>query len=382
MKLIGLLFVFILICKPGVAQHKIISGDSLLLIEKTLEKIDHNINFTVIPGPVYNSSTQLGFAVIPMLVYNLDKADKVSPPSSTAALFYFDLYGSWMFAIKQNLYWDHNKWRAIITFGYGDLISKFFGTRKDTVIINNNSNEYVWMLDKTLFATVTCYRKIAGGFYGGLEYAYSNISQQGKDSASSAIMLKDVVHVGNDIQGMLSPTFVWDNRDNLFWTTKGYYAKLNFRNASKFLFSSRDFFVVETFLNGYHCLSKKSKRLTLAWRFYVKGCWGDVPYNQLADYGEGDNFRGYTGGKYVNRSKVNLQAELRYDIWKFIAISGFLGTGKAFGNIAYFGKSVWLPSGGIGLYVNVIPSRNIRAYINFAIAREDYGVYVGLGQAF
>ena len=59
-----------------------------------------------------------------------------------------------------------------------------------------------------------------------------------------------------------------------------------------------------------------------------------------------------------------------------------MGAGKVFGNITQFGQSVWLPSGGVGVYVNVIPSRNLRAFINFAIARQDYGVYVGLGQTF
>ncbi|MCK9421295.1 MAG: outer membrane protein assembly factor [Bacteroidales bacterium] len=382
MKSIGLLFVVIFLCKPSIAQHKIISGDSLLLFENSLKKIKDKINFTVIPGPVYNSSTRLGFAVIPMLVYNLDKIDKASPPSSTAALFYFDFYGSWMVATRQNLFWDKNKWRAIITFGFGDLKSKFYGIRKDSTVINNNKGNYVWMSDQTLSFTATCYRKIVSGLYGGLEFAYGTITQKGRDSAASAKMRNDSVLVGSEIQSMLSPTFVWDNRNNIFWSTQGYYAMLNFRNFDHIFFSSRDFLVIETFLNGYHCLLKNSNRLTLAWRFYLLGCWGDVPYNQLANYGKGDGFRGYTGGKYVNRSKVSIQAELRYDIWKFIAVGGFLGNGKAFGNIAEFGQSVWLPSGGVALYLNVVPSRNLRAYINFAIARQDYGVYVGLGQAF
>lgn len=382
MKATRLLFILILLCQTGVAQHKIISGDSLVLIEKTLQKIDKNINFTIVPGPVYNSSTHLGFAVIPMLVYNLDKKDTLSPPSSTAALFYFDFYGSWMVAAKQNFYWNNNKWRGIITLGYGNLKSKFFGLQPDTVVISNNEENYVWMSDLTLFSTLTCYRKIVGGFYGGLEYSYASITQNGKDSAASEQLRKNGVVIGNYTQSILSPTFVWDNRDNLFWTTKGFYAGLNIRNSSILFFSASDYLVIESFVNGYHCLLKNSKRLTLAWRFYLQGSWGDVPYNQLANYGNGDDFRGYTGGKYVNRSKVNLQAELRYDIWKFIAVSGFLGTGKAFGNISGFGKSVWLPSGGVSLYLNVIPSRNIRAYISLALARQDYGVYVGLGQSF
>jgi outer membrane protein assembly factor BamA len=382
MKLIRLLFILILFWNNGFSQTKIISGDSLLLIENTLKKITRKTNFTVIPGPVYNSSSELGFAVIPMLVYNLEKADTLSPPSSTSALLYFDLYGSWMVATKQNFYWNRNKWRAIVTVGYGDFITKFFGLHNDSIVIGNDNSNYVWMLNQSLLVTATCYRKIAGGLYGGLELDYGNVTQRGVDSAASEKMMKDSVMVGHEVEVMLSPTFVWDSRNHLFWTTKGYYAELNFRNSSSIFFSSRDFLVIEAFVNGYHSLLKKNDKLTLAWRFYLQGGWGDVPYNQLANYGKADGFRGYTGGKYVNSSKVNFQAELRYDIWKFIAISGFLGTGKTFGNLADFGQSVWLTSGGIGLYLNVMPSRNLRANINFAIARQDYGIYVGLGQSF
>lgn len=376
------LLLFILFLKTGFTQNKIISGDSLILIENTLKKFQGKTNFTVVPGPVYSSSNQLGFAVIPMLVYDLDKVDTISPPSSTAVLLYADFYGSWMVAAKQVFFWNLNKWRAIITVGYGDIRSKYFGLQMDSVIVSNNSNNYVWMSTASFLFNATCYRKIAGGFYGGLDYSYSSITQKGTDSAASAKMISDSVLVGTEIQSMLTPTFVWDSRNNIFWTTKGYYAELNFRNASKYFFSSRDYIVVEAFVNGYHSLLNKSDRLSLAWRVYMQGSWGDVPYNQLSNYGRTDDFRGYTGGKYVNRSEVNIQAELRYDLWKFVAISGFLGTGKAFGNLAEFGQSVWLPSAGVGLYLNVMPSRNLRAYINFAIARQDYGVYVGLGQPF
>ncbi len=377
-----MLVVLSLLCKTGIAQLKIISGDSLVLFENALKEIDHKTNFTMIPGPVYNSTKRLGFAIIPMLVYNVDKADRVSPPSSSEALFFFDLYGSWIVGAKQNVYWNRNKWRAIFTIGYGNLKSKFFGVRNDSMIISSNSENYVWMSDQVFFISTSCYRKIVGGLYAGLEYAYGNVTQKGKDSTATEKMHKDSVLVGNETQSMLSPTLVWDTRNNIFWTTKGFYASLNFRNFNRALFSSRDFIIISGFMNGYHSLSKKNERLTLAWRFYFQGSWGDVPYNQLSNYGKGDGFRGYTSGKYVNRSKVNLQVELRYDIWKFLAISGFMGAGKVFGNITQFGQSVWLPSGGVGVYVNVIPSRNLRAFINFAIARQDYGVYVGLGQTF
>jgi hypothetical protein len=34
------------------------------------------------------------------------------------------------------------------------------------------------------------------------------------------------------------------------------------------------------------------------------------------------------------------------------------------------------------MYVNIIPSRNIRVRLDLAIARKDVGFYVGIGQGF
>jgi hypothetical protein len=91
---------------------------------------------------------------------------------------------------------------------------------------------------------------------------------------------------------------------------------------------------------------------------------------------------GYTRGKYVNKSEISIQSELRYDLWKFIALGGYFGTGKTFQETNLAWKSVWLHFGGLRTYLNIIPSRNIRLRLDFAIARKDVGFYLGIGQGF
>jgi hypothetical protein len=91
---------------------------------------------------------------------------------------------------------------------------------------------------------------------------------------------------------------------------------------------------------------------------------------------------GYTRGKYVNSSESSIQAELRYEVWKFISCGGYIGTGKVYPSLEVFGQSVWLHFGGLRVYANVIPSRNIRLKLDLAVARKDWGFYIGIGQAF
>lgn len=362
------------------AQQKIIAGDSIVIVETVLKKMNKNMNFVIVPGPAYNSSTNLGFAILPMFTYNLNKKDSLSPPSSTSALIYFDFYGSWFLAARQNLYFDDNKWRMISSIGYGDLRTKFFGIGRDTAVVKNN--QYVFINQKTFLFMLSGYRKIFSDFYAGLEYSYLNADLEGNDSSAIHEIKKVGLETGHQIESQLSPSFVWDSRDNIFWSSRGFFSTLNLHLANHLFFGDHDYFLINAFVNGYHCLIPSTKKLILAWRVYVQGSWGDVPYYQLANFSKGDGYRGYTPGKYVNRSEVNVQVELRYDVWKFISITGFMGTGKIFNNLDSFGQSIWLPSAGVGLYLTLIASRNIRMGLNFAVSRHDYGLYVGLNQAF
>jgi hypothetical protein len=98
-----ILIIFVGFLPQARSQNPIISHDSIVFVEKTLKKVSKNVNFTIVPGPVIGTTQKLGFAVLPMVVYNLNKKDTISPPSSTAVMIYFDFYGSWATAIKQSL---------------------------------------------------------------------------------------------------------------------------------------------------------------------------------------------------------------------------------------------------------------------------------------
>jgi hypothetical protein len=364
------------------AQIPIVKHDSIVIVENTLKKLNKNINFTVLPGPTSSISQSLGLVVLPVIFYDIDKKDTLSPPSSTALAIYFDFNGSWMAATKQSFYWNQNKWRASVSIGYGDLRLKFFGIGNDTMIISNSRNNYVWTHQRSFSTTLTCYRRIFAGLYGGLEYDYASTDLAGADSMSNAVLNQNGITTGSFIESFLIPSFVWDNRDNIFWSLRGFYAGLYYQLSNQIFFSGHNYSSIAGFVTGHHKLTRTSTRLSLAWFFYFQTGYGDIPYNRMSWYGDNDMVTGYTNGKYVNNSEVTAQTELRYDIWKFFGVGGYFGTGKVFPLLETFGQSVWLHFGGARLYLNVIPSRNIRVRLDVALGRQDWGVYVGIGQAF
>lgn len=378
-----ILVLALILPKPGRAQDPLIVGDSLLLVENSLKKLNKNINFTIIPGPTYGATERLGFVVLPMIVYDLDKSDKLSPPSSTALMVYFDFYGSWEVAAKQSFYWNRNKWRAFITAGLGKMQLRFYGIGRDTVIINNDESNFDWITGSQTHISMSGYRKVFSGFYAGLEYAYTYSYVKSKDAAGTDRLTSSGIKEDEKIyESVIVPTFVWDSRNNIFWTTRGYYANLDLQFSNQILASTKDYGIVTGWVNGYHSLLKGSTKLTLAWHLYTQLGWGDLPLPRFASYGDGDNVVGYTSGKYVDNSEITAQAEIRYDLWKFIGAGGYVGTGKVFPSVDMMWKSVWLHFGGVRMYVNIIPSRNIRLRLDLAIARKDFGLYIGIGQGF
>jgi outer membrane protein assembly factor BamA len=259
---------------------------------------------------------------------------------------------------------------------------KFFGIGRDTVIISNDHSNYVWTSQAGMDVSLNCFRKIYKGLFGGLEYRYNASNLKGSDSLSEAILNCSGLPTGRITESVFIPAFIWDNRDNIFWSAKGYYASISFQFSNSVVIKSRDYGVLAGWVNGYHNLVRSSKKLILAWHFYGQSGRGDLPYSRYATFGQGDEVTGYTRGKYVNNSELSIQAELRYEIWKFISCGGYAGTGKVFPGFNVFGQSAWLHFGGLRLYLNIIPSRNIRLRIDGAIARKDWGIYVGIGQAF
>jgi hypothetical protein len=377
-----LLYCFFPIAEAN-SQIPIVKGDSIVIIENSLKKLNKNVDFTIVPGPVYGATEKLGFAVLPMIIYNLDKKDKVSPPSSTALLVYFDFHGSWQVAAKQSFYWNENKWRAFSTLGTGVMNRRFYGAKGDTIVINKDPDNYFWIKDRVVIFSMSCYRNVFSGFYGGLEYAFrSHLTGEGNPDENDQ-MIESGIKPGEFMkESILIPTFVWDNRNNIFWTTKGYFANLSLQFPDKLIVNADNFGSVSGWFNGYHSLLKETADLTLAWSIYFQKGWGNLTYYQLASYGVGDNAMGYRQGKYINQSEVCTQVEVRKDIWKFVSLGGYFGTGKTFESKASFGESVWLHFGGLRTYINILPSRDIRLRLDFALARKDSGFYFGIGQGF
>lgn len=112
-----------------------------------------------------------------------------------------------------------------------------------------------------------------------------------------------------------------DTRDNVFYPKKGIFGEFSILPASKIFGSNVEFLQLNLDVAKYISLNKK---VVSASHLYVMNNFGDnVPFNQLALIGGAKRMRGIYYGYFRDKNAVILQEELRWEVWRFIGLTGF-----------------------------------------------------------
>lgn len=118
--------------------------------------------------------------------------------------------------------------------------------------------------------------------------------------------------------------------------------------------------------------------------FGVQAMWygiiGDAPFYALNTFGGQVELRGVFRDRFRNHHSTFAQAEYRSPVlWWRVGVAGFGGMGATFGPLGPLATS-W--AGGGGLRVLISKERRINLRIDGALARDEQGAYLNLGEAF
>ncbi len=111
---------------------------------------------------------------------------------------------------------------------------------------------------------------------------------------------------------------------------------------------------------------------------------GNVPYGEMSQLGTLFDLRGYTWGRYRDKSMLFFIGEYRHMFNKRSGemskhgVVAWLGTGSVFDSPS--GLKNWLPNGGVGYRLEVQPRMNLR--IDIGVGRETQGFYFNFNEAF
>ncbi|MDM0108410.1 BamA/TamA family outer membrane protein [Variovorax sp. J22R24] len=334
----------------------------------TSEPQDKKSQSTVVPIPLADPTLGSGLAVLGMYFHPQTAEEATTqPPSLTAAFGMGTNNGSYVAGVAQTSYWDADRWRFSGLAGFGHLNLDFFGSGAPSA---SSPVGVRWTVDAAVLQATLYYRIVPNWYLGG-QFRYADVRQTfGVGGADP--MTTGPADVRTSGAGALLER---DTRDNKFAPHDG--SLLEFHS----LFNRRGLGgdVADNSINlRYRKYISLRKDLVLATDVHACAKGGDVP---LFDYCF-LQLRGYPATRYIGRSMLLGQAELRWHAFGRVGIVAFVGTGAVadrFGDIT----SRNLPVGyGVGVRYMVLEDQRINLRIDVARGSNSQAVYLSVTEAF
>jgi outer membrane protein assembly factor BamA len=306
-------------------------------------------------------------AVGVLTTFRLDADDKVSPRSTVAAGAGYTDTRTYAFGVGTSFYLDEDRYRLDTLAGYGNANIKFYGIGSDSLFKDHPIDFNI----RGLFGSANLRPRVAEHFYLGPLYKYL-------DATANFDVMPGILRP-IDLDYRLSGAGLiaeYDSRDTSFSPHEGIYAELQLTRFDERIGSDFNFFSLDGSAAHYMELTPD---LVLAAQGRVAAAAGDAPFFALPYI----TLRGFPGGKYLNDTTWQAQAELRWRIFWRIGAVAFAGVGQTAPNLGAFRDNDVLYSGGVGLRFVASESERVNLGIDYARASDgDSAFYFRIGEAF
>ncbi len=258
-------------------------------------------------------------------------------------------------------------------FGYRNMPQRFYGIGPETP----GEAEEIYTPDQTRFY-VEVFRRLTPQFEAGLRYEFENVDiseiEPGGQLAAGSVRGSD----GMTVSGVGFLT-TWDTRDQSYAPSTGTYVETHAYAFHDALGSEYDFqnFIVD--VRRFWSLSERNVLGAQVFWYHVSKY---APFERLASLGGRSHSRGYRRDRYLDRSLLAMQAELRF-AWRprfgLVAFGGVAAVGRNFG---YFQLEQLRPMVGVGARVGVIRLERVNLRFDAAMGLETPRFYLSLSEAF
>ncbi len=181
------------------------------------------------------------------------------------------------------------------------------------------------------------------------------------------------------VTSSLGIEMAYENRDSLFFPTKGYYIETKALVYSTKLGSDVDFFRFDLDLRYYITVIK---RQVLALNAILNHTSGEVPIQMMPKLGNYQMMRGYPMGKFTDKNLWAAQSEYRIPIWWKLGASVFVGIGQVAPEMSKFNTYDIKIAFGYGLRYLLDKAQHLNVRLDIAHSVEGTFVYFTIQEAF
>jgi hypothetical protein len=174
--------------------------------------------------------------------------------------------------------------------------------------------------------------------------------------------------------GGLTPSFTYDSRDSIFTPSRGSYLEATGGLYAEVLGGDNDFQRVD--VNAFQFLPLHPK-LVLGLRAVGSFTFGRAPFYVLPYI----DLRGVPKMRDLGRNAGEVEAELRWQLWKRFSLVGFAGEGRAWTDAERFNRDRKVTAGGVGFRYEVARKYRLHMGVDVAWAGDGPAFYVIFGSA-
>jgi len=269
-----------------------------------------------------------------------------------------------------NLFWKNDLYRSKGEVGFYDYVFEYYGIGDQPEAQSFYDAQYPLIKGNVL-------RRLKENLYGGLSVQYDNFRLS--NFQGETITENEIFGTSGGAVSLLGPEFQYDTRDNVYYSTKGWYLQSSLLMGGKLTGSKYN---MQRFVIDARYFEKVGKSNVLGFNLNQIATFGKAPFYQLAALGGNRLFRGYYQGYLRDKVFVGLQSEWRGPLFWRLGYAVFAGIGTVSPSYSkFFTQSFW-PSYGAGIRFLLDKDAKINLRVDYAFGRDNSAFYLSFGEAF
>ena len=327
----------------------------------------------VLPLAFFSPETNWGFGAAGIYTFRLGEEPISSRPSQLQMGFAYTLNKQVLLYLPFKIFKQEEHYQLYGELGYYLYTYQFYGIGNQTTA----SNLEFYDVDYPR-VRLNLLKEWKPNFYAGFRYWLDDYKIK-KIEAGGILEQEQIVGYEGGLLSGLGLVLNYDNRDNIFFPSKGLFIEaVGFANGA---YLGSDFNFSKFYLDASTFFAKKEH--ILAFNAYIELTGGNVPFYQMALLGGNKRMRGFFEGQFRDNHFVSLQTEYRFPLfWKWLRGVAFVGLGEVSNQIEDFAFSELKYSYGTGLRILINSKEKVYVRLDAGFGKDTSGYYITIGEAF
>ena len=281
--------------------HKQLHKDSI--------RANKRIWWSILGGPSYTPEASFGVGGAVLASFRLNKNDTISQRSFIPAGFNITLNGTFVFAGAGTLFFNENRFRIYISYGYRNEPSHYFGKGYETIEQIEKSDSTTKFHKSSIQLYPRFVWEVRPHLYTGplFDINFSKSDDINPVMAEDPYFNKfkrDYVNIG--VGGLIQ----YDTRNDVATPSSGMLLSAIAKVYGKYLGGAYNYEMFELEYRQFQQVFRP--RSTLAWIAKTQIGVGNVPFTELPSFGSPFDLRGYYWGKYRDKTMAYGILEYRH----------------------------------------------------------------------